>query len=145
MKAIVITIVFVLFSVKHLNIQEIKKYENIIFSESNLYSYIIAIGIKYPDIVFAQAKLESSHFNSKIFRENHNLFGMKLPHKRKTTATGENRGHSVYSDWKSSVQDYKLWQDRVIHKLNTKNKYYSYLGKSYAADQNYVNLLKQMN
>jgi uncharacterized FlgJ-related protein len=145
MKAIVITILFILFSVKHLNVQEIKKYENVIFSENNLYAYIIAMEIKYPEIVFAQAKLESSHFKSKIFRENHNLFGMKLPRKRKTTATGENRGHSVYSNWMSSVQDYKLWQDRIIHKLNTKNKYYAYLGKNYAADENYVKLLKRMN
>lgn len=115
-----------------------------IISEYSLYSYIVSIDIKYPKVVLAQAKLESSHFNSKIFRENNNLFGMKLPLVRKTTAIGENRGHSVYSTWRSSVDDYKLWQNAMLHRANTQEKYLAYLQRNYAQDKNYIKQLKRM-
>jgi len=81
------------------------------FTPQNLQSEIQKQGIVYPDVALAQAKLESGNFNSPIFKENNNLFGMKLAQVRKTTATGKNRGHAKYNSWQDSVMDYKLWQD----------------------------------
>jgi hypothetical protein len=81
------------------------------FTPENLKSEIQKQGIIHPDVAMAQATWESGHFGSPIFKENNNLFGMKLAHQRKTTAIGKNRGHAKYNNWQDSVKDYKLWQD----------------------------------
>jgi hypothetical protein len=73
---------------------------------------IIAQGIAHPDIVFAQARIETGNFTSNIYKENHNLFGMKVPTKRPhDLVIGKNRGHSQYANWKDSIADYKVWQN----------------------------------
>ena len=51
-----------------------------------LYLEIIENGIKHPDIVLAQAILESGYLTSQIFIENKNLFGMRFPERRPTVA-----------------------------------------------------------
>ena len=76
------------------------------FSEVKLKEYIIGLNIKFPHIVFAQAKLESGYFKSTIFRENNNLFGMRVASRRPTTNKGENRGHAAFDNWKESLVDY---------------------------------------
>ena len=88
-------------------------------------------GIKYPDIVMAQAKIESGHFTSAIFKENNNLFGMKLPAQRKTTAIGKNRGHAKYETWQDSVKDYKIWQDTLGWSSLSKETYIQKLSDKY--------------
>jgi hypothetical protein len=70
-------------------------------------------GIIHPEIAYAQALLETGHFKSAVFIENHNLFGMKLPSQRQTLAIGKNRGHAKYKTWQDSVKDYKMWQDAI--------------------------------
>lgn len=114
------------------------------FSPSNMITTMTEIGIVYPDIVMAQARIETGHFTSKVFRENHNLFGMKLPSQRSTTATGEQHNHATYTSWRQSVIDYKLWQDRVLTKVKSRRAYLKYLSKYYATDKQYVTLIKQM-
>ena len=42
--------------------------------EEQIEETIYKMNFKYPHIVLAQAKLESSNFNSTIFKENNNLF-----------------------------------------------------------------------
>jgi uncharacterized FlgJ-related protein len=114
------------------------------FNTANMLKIMDEIGIEYPDIVMAQAKIETAHFTSKIFRENHNLFGMKLPRQRSTTAIGEQYNHAEYTSWRQSVVDYKLWQDRVLTKVHGRRAYLRYLSKYYATDKQYVNLIKRM-
>jgi uncharacterized FlgJ-related protein len=113
------------------------------FSELNVYKQLIKIGIAYPDVVLAQAKIETGNFTSKIFIENNNLFGMKLPKRRETTAVGENRNHATYTDWIQSIKDYKLWQDKMIHKSPTLEDYLNYLGRNYAEDKNYIKKIRK--
>ena len=60
-------------------------------------------------LITAQAGFETGNFTSVIFKENNNLFGMKLPRVRKTTAIGENRGHAVYKNLEDSIKDYWLY------------------------------------
>ena len=114
------------------------------FSELNVYKQLVKIGVAYPDVVLAQAKIETGNFTSKIFRENNNMFGMKLPERRQTTAVGENRNHAKYTDWIQSIKDYKLWQDKMIHRAPTKRAYLAYLKRNYAEDKNYIKKIKQI-
>lgn len=114
------------------------------FSEPNLITYMRKIGIVYPDIVLAQAKIETGNFTSVIFRENNNLFGMKVARSRPTTAVGKSRNHAVYETWLLSLIDYKLWQDRMIHRAPTKRKYLEYLSRNYAEDKTYVRKIKNL-
>jgi hypothetical protein len=112
-----------------------------LFSKENLARLIYTLKIAHPDIVMAQAIIESGNFKSNIFKENNNLFGMKMPEYRKTTAIGTNRGHAVYRNWRESVIDYALWQGkRARH--STTNQYLRRL-RSYATDPNYITKIKK--
>lgn len=108
------------------------------FSEVKLKEYIIGLNIKFPHIVFAQAKLESGYFKSTIFRENNNLFGMRVASRRPTTNKGENRGHAVFDTWKESVLDYAFYQARFLGDIKTEGEYIQYLKANYAEDPGYV-------
>lgn len=102
------------------------------------------IGVAHPDIAIAQARLETGNFTSKVFKENNNLFGMKLAKSRPTTAITDRNNHASYKDWVQSVLDYKLWQDNVVKKHRSRRAYLKYLAENYAEDKQYINKLKQM-
>lgn len=59
--------------------------------------------------IACQSALESSFGQSHIAKENHNIFGMKLPVKRITNAVKENRGHAYYLTVFNSIVDYVFW------------------------------------
>jgi hypothetical protein len=113
------------------------------FTERKLVDYLIELNIKFPDIVFAQARYESGNFGSRIFLENHNLFGMKVANVRATTALGEQYGHAYYSNWKQSVLDYALYQNAYTRKLKTREEYMTYL-KNYYAEGTYESIQQIM-
>jgi flagellum-specific peptidoglycan hydrolase FlgJ len=113
------------------------------FSESSMINLAKSLGVKYIDIMVAQARIETGWYTSKIFIHNNNLFGMKLPERRLTTAIGSDRGHAQYISWQQSVADYKLWQSKVLIKNKSRRKYLSYIGRTYAEDSNYINLIKK--
>jgi len=108
------------------------------FNEEKLIALMKELNIKFPHIVMAQSKLETNNFKSGIFKENHNLFGMKEARIRISTAKGTNRNHAYYDNWESSVYDYAFYQCRYLSALNTEEEYYRYLGSSYAEDVDYV-------
>lgn len=119
------------------------KRSHIIFSEHRMISYAKKIGIKYIDVMVAQSRIETGHYTSKVFTEGMNLFGMKLPERRETTAVGEHRNHAKYTSWVRSVDDYKIWQSNVLTKARSKKQYLRYIGNNYAQDPKYLNLIKQ--
>jgi uncharacterized FlgJ-related protein len=130
------TILFLLF----FNVTPILTYNTI--THENLYSKILEYNIKYPDIVFAQAVLESGHFKSVLFRNNNNLFGMKVPKVRKTMALNKT-GYSQYKTIDDSIYDYYLFQQHVMRKKEmSRNEYLTYIGKNYAENTEY---LKRIN
>lgn len=143
MKCTTLTLIALLISVE-VGSTNFTRRADIPFSTANMLKMMTDIGIAYPDIVMAQAKIETGHFTSKVFKENHNLFGMKLAYQRNTTAVGEQHNHARYTSWRQSVIDYKIWQDRLIGKLNTRSKYLRYLDKHYAESKQYVTLIKKM-
>ena len=144
MKRLVLSLVFFLFVTKTVDHDNIVVERITEFSESNLISYMNKIGIIYPDVVLAQARIETGNFTSVIFRENNNLFGMKLAKSRPTTAIGKSRNHAEYESWIMSLIDYKLWQDQMIHRAPTKRKYLEYLSRNYAEDKTYIKKIKTL-
>lgn len=114
------------------------------FSEENLMFLFDSLQINHPEIALAQIKLETANYSSNIYKENNNLFGMKLPKIRNTTAIGENRGHAKFENWKQSVIDYKLWQENMISNKSSEKEYLTFLSNNYAEDENYAKKLKKI-
>lgn len=114
-------------------------------THENLYEILVKYEVKYPDIAFAQALLETGNLTSKLCKTQNNLFGMKVPYRRETTAIGKNKnGYAKYSSWHDSVEDYLLFQKFVMRKKDmTKEEYMSYIGKHYASDKKYLIKIKQ--
>jgi len=89
-------------------------------------------------------KIESlTDYEKEIFRENHNLFGMKEAVSRITTAEGTQYNHAYYVNWRESVYDYAFYQNRYLTNVRTEAEYYAMLNASYAEASNYVEVLKK--
>lgn len=102
-----------------------------VFSEANLIRYMDILEIEYPNIVLAQAKLESGNFTSNRFKQYNALFGFQT----------SNTNIIKYKSWKESVINYKNWQMR---RLKDGENYYDFLVRvKYSEDSNYINKLKQ--
>ena len=110
-------------------------------SISNL---LMEFRIKYPNIVLAQSILESGNFKSKVFLENHNPFGMKLPSNRCTTVLGIRNNHAYYKSVREAVIDYAFMQASYYKKAKTEEEYYNLLENYYCQTNNYVNLVKKV-
>ena len=113
----------------------------------DLYQEILDNDIRFPEIVFAQAVLETGHFTSELFLTGNNLFGMKVPKKRKTySLSNMKNGYAVFEDWTYSVKDYLLWQDYVLKnkKISSDKEYLKLLNRIYAKNKNYSKLLKSV-
>ena len=91
----------------------------------------------------AQSMVETGHWKSNIFKENHNLFGMKQARARINTALGTQNNHAYYDTWTESVYDYAFYQCRYLSNIRTEDEYFQYLSNSYAEDTRYVTTLKQ--
>jgi len=112
------------------------------FSEQELINMLKDLNVKYPYIVLAQSRIETGRFTSKIFRENHNLFGMKQARVRINTAKGTQYNHAYYETWRESVYDYTFYQARYLGKAKSEEEYFYTLGQSYAEAPKYVQALK---
>jgi uncharacterized FlgJ-related protein len=114
------------------------------FSKEKLLATLKEMNVKYYDIVYAQALVETGRFTSNIFRNGNNLFGMKVARQRPTTAIGEYKGHAKYESWEDSVLDYALFQAAYTKKCKTREEYLQYLKRNYAGDPDYVNKVRQL-
>lgn len=114
------------------------------FSKDKLINELKRLNIKYPHIVMAQSIIETRKWTSPIFKENHNLFGMKQANVRVTTSSGTERGHAYYEDWYQSVYDYAFYQSRYLGGIKSESEYLNYLSASYAEDPNYVSKIKMV-
>lgn len=112
------------------------------FTEAKLIAEINKMHFKYPEIILAQAKVETGNFTSAIFKSNHNLFGMKEAQRRLTTALETQMGHARYETWKDSFYDYVIYYSSYLRSLDTEEQYYDYLSQNYAEDPRYVSTLK---
>lgn len=86
--------------------------------------------IKHPNIVLAQAKLETGHYTSDVCKKNNNLFGLMK---------GDKYHH--FSHWKNSIKFYK----KHIQSRYNGGDYYNFLNNiGYAEDKNYIQKLRQL-
>lgn len=107
------------------------------FSPKILYKYMQDINLKHPKIVWTQALIESG-FKSTLFKEQKNLFGMRIPKSRPTLSVKEVNSYSSYNSWKESVLDYAFYQTAYLRNIKTEKDYLEYLSNSYAEDSLYA-------
>lgn len=109
------------------NMNRRKKMNTINETGLQVYGLLTDNGFDIPQakIITAQAAHETGNFTSKIFKENNNLFGMKLPKVRKTFATGEKYGHATFDNLADSVKDFKIYYKnfKYLPVYNTINSY----------------------
>jgi len=116
--------------------------ENDTFEKEKLIEMMKDLNIRYAYIPIAQSILETGHWKSDIFIENHNLFGMKQARSRITTSKGTKKSHAYYETWRESVYDYAFYQARYLNKIKSEADYFKYLSASYAEDPDYINKVK---
>ena len=102
-------------------------------SEENLYNELVAQGVDFPEIVTAQAILETGHFKSYACLQQNNLFGLR-----------DNKGkYMSFPHWTDAVAAYKKYIQRYNHPVP--EDYYAYLQElGYAEDPQYIDKLKQI-
>ena len=121
--------------------QSTKIKDTLDFKDSVL-NYIFELRLDHPYIVYSQAIIESGNFTSNIWKENNNMFGMKMPERRSTLAIGINKGHAVYRNWKECIIDYALFQSSYLRGL-TEEEYFIKIGNSYAEDGSYEKKIRE--
>lgn len=96
--------------------------------------------VEQQEIVKQQIFLETGNLSSKICIENRNLFGMRMPSVRETTAIKKQHGHALYSNYIMSIEDYAIWQKRFY---DGEEDYYEFLTRvGYATEPTYIERLK---
>ncbi|QOR58303.1 glycoside hydrolase/peptidoglycan hydrolase [uncultured phage cr106_1] len=90
-------------------------------------------GVLHPEIVYAQAVLETGHFRSKVCKEYNNLFGLY----NSTT-----KDYYKFNHWTESVIAYINY---IQYRYTPPNNYYKFLERiGYAQDSLYVSKLKNI-
>lgn len=101
--------------------------------EEGLWEAIDYYGLQYPEIVYAQAVLETGHFKSDLCIYSNNLFGLY---------DSNNKEYFQFNHWSESVLAYR---DMVQYKYKPPNDYYQFLKDlPYAEDKDYINKLKNI-
>jgi flagellum-specific peptidoglycan hydrolase FlgJ len=99
--------------------------------EEDLIAVMDYYGVKHPEIVYAQAVLETGHFKSDLCLNGNNLFGLYNSKKHR---------YHTFDHWTESVVAYL---DYVQYRYKPPNDYYKFLSDiGYAEDPDYINKLK---
>lgn len=110
-------------------------------NEQRFKDFLLKAEINYPEIVYAQAMLESN-LTSKLAKEQNNLFGMKFPRQRPTTAIKNERGFAKYLTWEDAVLDYRIYQKLYLPADSPAEYYQALINAGYARDPDYISKLK---
>lgn len=101
--------------------------------EEGLSSALIYYEVCHPDIVYAQAILETGHFKSKGCTHGNNLFGLY---------NSKEQRYYKFNHWTESIIAYKEW---IQYRYKPPEDYYTFLQRiHYAEDPMYVSKLKQI-
>ena len=100
-------------------------------SDKTLMNELLKHNVPHPEIVLAQAKLETANYKSKLCKSHNNLFGLK-----------KGNSYRKYSNYQECVQDYKRL---ISSRLKTNENYYKFLLRiKYAEDEQYIQKLKKI-
>ena len=117
-------------------------------TDSALVSVLLSMHVKHPEIVLAQAQLESGRYESKVFKMYCNLFGMKVPEVRPTVARkSEESNYATYDNWVHSVIDYALYQQYITsaeQRRETDDEYLARIAPSYSESVHYIPRVMQL-
>lgn len=106
--------------------------EHFKLSKENLYSELVAQEIDYPEIVLAQALLETDNFKSYSCKVRNNLFGLMR----------KDGTYMEFDHWTNSVHAYKKYIQKY---KEVPNDYYKYLNDlGYAKDSIYIIRVKEI-
>lgn len=100
---------------------------------------IINHGVKWPDLCYAQARIETGNFKSKFFKKYNNLFGMKIS-SRKMHSYKTRNNYCIYFSWQKSIEDYKKFQD----KFEKREDFENYLKHNYGSNKKYWKLINSV-
>ena len=99
-------------------------------TDQQVYDELKKYNVKHPQIVLAQAKLETGNYTSTLCKKHGNLFGLK-----------RKGGYAKFNNWRESVKAYRDW---VQYKYKG-GDYYVFLKKiGYASDPKYIIKVKEM-
>ena len=90
-------------------------------------------------VLFAQITHETANFESEVYKQNNNLFGMREAKTRKRSVEGTNLNHAVYKNHSQSIVDYFLRQ-KYFKISNGNDDIYitDTLNSNYAEDKDYL-------
>lgn len=107
-----------------------ENYQFICEMRDDILSRFIFVSEDIAIFIACLSALETSYGLSLVYKENHNLFGMKLPKVRLSCAIGENRGHAKYSSDMASICDFFYWlQFNGFNQNHLKGKFDSFVKK----------------
>lgn len=102
-------------------------------ASTRLMDALVYYHVQHPEIVYAQAILETGHFKSKLCKEANNLFGLY---------NSKEKRYYKFNHWSESVVAYKEWVQR---RYKPPENYYNFLNRiNYASDPKYISKLKQI-
>lgn len=118
---------------------EVVHYRNInnLQLEHDLIDVLYYYDIKYPEIVYAQAILETGYFKSNVCNNYNNIFGLY---------DSRNNDYFKFNHWTESVLAYKnMIQYKFEGAEEEPPNYYTFLEQiGYAEDVNYTNKLRKL-
>lgn len=113
-------------------ISAVWRQEHFVLSPENLINELEAQGLKFPEVIVAQAVLETGHFKSYSCTAHNNLFGLR---KKDGTYMRFDHWTDCVAMYKKCIQDWK----------ECPADYYDYLDNlGYAEDSLYIPKLKQI-
>lgn len=102
-------------------------------AKDGLFEALEYYDIHHPDIVYAQAILETGHFTSVGYLKHNNLFGLY---------DSKAKRYHRFNHWTDGVIAYKEW---IQKRYKPPEDYYMFLQRiGYAEDKNYINKLKRI-
>ena len=148
MNKIFITFILIIVTLESFDTRDFKCYNY--YEDSHLettldsiYYEINKLNLEHPEIVFSQVILETGYLTSKLYRENNNLFGMRVSGSRATMSNKIVNGYKWYPSWRESLIDYALLQ-MAFYKNKSEKEYFDKLSRVYAEDPYYVTKLKKI-
>lgn len=101
--------------------------------EEDLIDVLYHYNVQYPEIVYAQAVLETGNFNSRVFREYNNLFGLYNSYEK---------DYYKFDHWVESVLGYINF---IQYRYKEGEDYYDFLIRiGYAEDPKYIDKVKSI-